>query len=135
MGDVGATNTSRLRLFVGAVLLLTVMVAVMSARSDSAAATPRVIEGWAMPNIAGTAISLHASASVTDENSGDGFIVAGASWAGPDGVWHDGTDLPTCIGTDPGSFTHVRLGVIDVRGGEAPSGPRIVWLRCLARAD
>ncbi|NGY65146.1 hypothetical protein G7043_40195 [Lentzea sp. NEAU-D13] len=68
-------------------------------------ATPDVVEGWAMPNAHGTAISLHDS---NDTRAGDGYIVTGASWAGRDGLWHDGADGPTCIGTDTATKTRVR---------------------------
>jgi hypothetical protein len=92
-------------------------------------ATADVVEGWAMPNASGTAISLHDS---NDTRAGSGYIVAGASWADRDGVWHDGTDGPTCIGTDTAAKTHVRLGIVDVDAGqEGVGGPRVVWLRCL----
>jgi len=92
-------------------------------------ATPDVVEGWAMPNGHGTAIALHDS---DDDREGTGYIVAGASWTGRDGVWHDGADGPTCIGTDTSTKTHVRLGIVDVKpDGEGDGGPRVVWLRCL----
>ena len=91
--------------------------------------TPDVVEGWAMPNANGTAISLHD----TDEpHDGEGYIVAGASWAGRDGVWHEGADGPTCIGTDTSAKTHVRLGIVEVAPDEeGVGGPHVVWLRCL----
>ena len=92
-------------------------------------ATPDVVEGWAMPNASGSAISLHDS---DDTRDGNGYIVAGAAWAGPDGLWHNGADGPTCIGTDTTVKTRVRLGIVDVAVGEGgPGGPRVVWLRCL----
>ncbi|MFD9701470.1 hypothetical protein [Lentzea sp. NPDC059081] len=92
-------------------------------------ATPDVVEGWAMPNAHGTAVSLHDS---NDTRVGSGYIVTGASWAGRDGLWHDGADGPTCIGTDTATKTRVRLGIVDVEPGEEGNGgPRVVWLRCL----
>jgi hypothetical protein len=92
-------------------------------------ATADVVEGWAMPNMSGTAISLHDS---DDTRDGNGYIIAGASWAGRDGRWHEGSDGPTCIGTDTTAKTHVRLGVVDVEvDEEGIGGPRVVWLRCL----
>jgi hypothetical protein len=61
----------------------------------------------------GTAISLH------DNND-------------TRGLWHDGSDGPTCIGTDTTVKTHVRLGIIDVQAHqEGIGGPRVMWLRCL----
>lgn len=93
-------------------------------------ATAGVVEGWAMPNASGTAISLHDS---NDSRDGSGYTVAGVSWAGKDGVWHDGSDGPTCVGTDTAAKTHVRLGIVDVEAvGEGIGGARVVWLRCLA---
>ncbi|GGM73395.1 hypothetical protein GCM10011609_06490 [Lentzea pudingi] len=93
-------------------------------------ATPDVVEGWAMPNAHGTAISLHDS---NDTRAGNSHIVTGASWASRDGLWHDGADGPTCIGTDTATKTRVRLGIVDVEPGEEGNGgPRVVWLRCLA---
>jgi hypothetical protein len=50
-----------------------------------------------MPNQSGTAISLLDS---RDAHDGEGYVVAGASWAGLDNLWHDGAHHPTCIGTD-----------------------------------
>lgn len=93
--------------------------------SSRHSATPDVVEGWAMPNTDGTAISLHDS---DDPRDGNSYIVAGASWAGLDGVWHDGADGPTCVGTDTTARTHVRLGIVDAEGA---GGPQVVWLRCL----
>jgi hypothetical protein len=91
--------------------------------------TPDVIEGWAMPNASGTAISLHDS---DDTREGSGYIVAGAWWADRDGVWHEGADGPTCIGTDTTVRTRVRLGIVDVEADEQGiGGPRVMWLRCL----
>jgi hypothetical protein len=92
-------------------------------------ATADVVEGWAMPNATGTAIALYDS---NDSRAGNSYIVVGASWVGRDGMWHDGADGPTCVGTDTASRTHVRLGIVDVKGGqEGTAGPRVVWLRCL----
>jgi hypothetical protein len=89
-------------------------------------ATPDVVEGWAMPNASGTAISLH------DSEDAGGYIVAGASWAGQDGAWHEGSDGPTCIGTDTTAKTHVRLGIVHVSpGSDGIGGPHVVWLRCI----
>lgn len=93
-------------------------------------ATPDVVEGWAMPHAVGNTISLHDS---DDTRVGNSYIIAGAWWAGPDGVWRDGS-LPeaTCVGTDPSSKIRVQLGIVDVEdGGEGIGGSRVVWLRCL----
>jgi hypothetical protein len=92
-------------------------------------ATPDVVEGWAMPNMHGTAISLHDS---DDTRDGDGYIIAGAQWSGQDNVWHQGADGPTCVGTDTTRKTHVRLGIVDVSPDEGvPGRPYVMWLRCL----
>ncbi|MCX2955328.1 hypothetical protein [Lentzea sp. NEAU-D7] len=91
-------------------------------------ATADVVEGWAMPNASGTAIALHNS----DDTRDGGYIIVGASWAGRDNVWHDGTDGPACVGTDTAVKTRVRLGIVDVEAHqEGVAGPRVVWLRCL----
>ena len=82
-----------------------------------------------MPNGHGTAILLHDS---NDTRAGGSYIVTGALWADRDGPWHDGSDGPTCVGTDTATKTHVRLGIVDVKvGQEGVGGPRVVWLRCL----
>lgn len=90
--------------------------------------TPDVVEGWAMPNIHGTAIQLHDS---DDTREGDGYVIAGVAWAGPDNLWHVGADGPTCVGTDTTKQVRVRLGVVDVEPDEGIGGPRVVWMRCL----
>src|SRR5689334_21571573 len=77
-------------------------------------ATPDV-EGWAMPNGSGVAIALHDS---DDTRAGTGYVIAGAWWAGRDGMWHDGGDGPTCVGTDPAVRTRVQIGVVDVEPRE-----------------
>jgi hypothetical protein len=47
-------------------------------------------------------------------------------------VWHEGDDLPTCVGTNTADKIHVRLGIVDVEPDrEGIGGPRVVWLRCL----
>ena len=67
-----------------------------------------------------------------DTLDGSGYIIAGASWVGQDGMWHDGADGPTCIGTDTATRTRVRLGIVDVEvDEEGIGGPRVMWLRCL----
>lgn len=81
-----------------------------------------------MPNASGTAIALHNS----DDSRDGSYIIVGASWAGRDNVWHDGTDGPTCVGIDTAVKTRVRLGIVDVEAHqEGVGGPRVVWLRCL----
>jgi hypothetical protein len=92
------------------------------------AASPRIVEGWATPNAAGTAISLHDS---RDGSPGEGYIVAGARWRGIDGVEHEGADLPTCVGTDTASSTHVRLGLVTVESPEGARWDQVAWLECL----
>ena len=59
-------------------------------------ATPRSVEGWAMPDADGSAISLHDS---PEDEWGEGYVVAGAHWRGSDGLGHEGGDVPTCNGT------------------------------------
>ena len=82
-----------------------------------------------MPNASGTAISVHDS---NDTRDGSGYIIVGASWAGQDGMWHDGSAGPTCIGTDTARMTRVQLGIVDVKVDEEEiGGPRVMWLRCL----
>ena len=81
-----------------AVLLGMLVVATVAFMFWDRPVSPRVIEGWAMPDASGTAISLHES---PDDEWGDGYVVAGAQWTDASGVWHDGADTPTCIGTDP----------------------------------
>jgi hypothetical protein len=91
-------------------------------------ASPRMVEGWATPNAAGTAISLRDS---RDGGPGEGYIVAGARWRGVDGVEHEGADLPTCVGIDTASSTHVRLGLVTVESPEGARWDQVVWLECL----
>jgi hypothetical protein len=91
-------------------------------------ASPQAIEGWAVPNAEGTAISLH---DAPDGTPGEGYIIAGAWWRGVDGVWHDGADVPTCIGTDTTALTHVRLGVVKVQNQDGMAWNQVAWLECL----
>jgi hypothetical protein len=113
-------------LVVPAVGLVFVVVGVWLTSTRSSVA-PDVVEGWAMPNMRGTAISLHDS---DDTRDGSGYVIAGASWAGPDDVWHDGADSPTCVGTDTTTRTRVQLGIVDVDADHG-SWAHVVWLRCL----
>ncbi|WP_181775317.1 hypothetical protein [Amycolatopsis pittospori] len=89
---------------------------------------PTVFEGWAWPNAAGNTIWL--TEAPDGRSEGDGFILAGARWTGPDHVRHDGAFGPTCVGTDTTSSTHVEIGVVDVEADGA-SWRHAVWLRCL----
>jgi hypothetical protein len=92
-------------------------------------ATPDVVEGWATPNVDGTAIWLYASESLAE---GDGYVIAGAPWKGTDNTWHlAGGRGPTCVGTDTSEATHVRVGIVEVEAGEGLGGPHVVWLQCL----
>ncbi|MFI6024937.1 hypothetical protein [Amycolatopsis magusensis] len=91
-------------------------------------ATPEILEGWAMPNAGGAAISLHDNG---DAASGNGYIIAGAAWVGRDNVWHEGASGPTCVGTDTSTRTRVRLAVVHAEPGEGIGGSLVVWLRCL----
>jgi hypothetical protein len=88
-------------------------------------AVPLIVEGWATPNIDGTAIGLSSEPGGNEE----GYIVAGATW-NEAGVWHDGAQLPSCIGNDPAVTTRVRLGVIHVKSDGAPANT-VVWIECL----
>lgn len=81
-----------------------------------------------MPNAAGTAINLHES---PEDASGEGYIIAGAEWRGADNMWHDGAEIPTCVGTDTGSFTHVRLGLVTVEKPDRGTWEQVSWLECL----
>ncbi|AIG81040.1 hypothetical protein [Amycolatopsis japonica] len=89
---------------------------------------PTTVEGWAWPNAAGNTIWL--TESPEGGSNGDGFILSGARWVGPDNVWRDGSSGPTCVGTDTTVATHVQLGVVDVRT-DGMSWRHAVWLRCL----
>jgi hypothetical protein len=91
-------------------------------------ASPRIVEGWATPNGSGTAVSLHDS---RHGGPGEGYVVAGAWWRGVDGATHDGADLPTCIGTDTTSSTHVRLGLVTVESPDGARWEQVTWLECL----
>jgi hypothetical protein len=95
---------------------------------DSRATSPRSVEGWAMPDASGTAVSLHDSPTA---EWGEGYIIAGASWRGTDNLWHQGDKGPTCVGTDTTSLTHVRLGVVTVGTPEGTRWERVAWLECL----
>ena len=91
-------------------------------------ASPGVVTGWAMPNATGTAISLHGS---PEGGPGEGYIIAGAEWQGIENEWHDGADLPTCVGTDTDSFTHVSLGLVTVEMPDGGTREQVTWLECL----
>jgi hypothetical protein len=61
-----------------------------------------------------------------------GTLAAGASWAGPDNMWHEGGRGPTCVGTDTAAKTHVQLGIVYVETGNGGiGGAHVAWLRCL----
>ena len=124
-----SAGTSRRQRLLWALLAVAVAVAAgYWLTSGRHTATPRVVEGWAMPNADGTAISLHESRDATP-NPGEGYVIAGAEWRGPDGSWRDGASLPTCVGTDTSSMTHVRLGVVNVTG----RGSHVAWLECMSQ--
>src|SRR5690606_25791400 len=99
----------------------------VAARNDGPA-TPRVVSGWAMPNEAGTRISLH---QAPQEAPGEGHVIAGAQWTGVDGLTHEGDDLPTCVGTDPSSSTRVQLGLVTVETPDGGVRDQVSWLECL----
>lgn len=88
-------------------------------------AVPSVVEGWATPNISGSAIGLSSEPGGEEE----GYIIAGAWWW-DGGGWRDGSHLPTCIGDDPTVTTHVRMGVIHVKSDPAVANT-VVWIECL----
>jgi hypothetical protein len=92
-------------------------------------AVPSIVEGWATPNIDGTAIGLSSERGGEEE----GYIIAGAMWS--DGLsWRDGSHLPTCIGDDPEVTTRVRMGVVSVDNGPVAPSPAntVVWIECLS---
>lgn len=97
---------------------------------DGGVQEPRVLEGIAMPNASGAAISLHDDVDGEPGERGEGYIIAGASWAGPDNVWHDGTQV-SCVGTDTAVGTRVELGLVTFSDPVVGRGDRVVWLRCL----
>ncbi len=97
---------------------------------DDGVQEPRVVRGIAMPNNTGEAISLHADEDGRPGERGEGYVIAGASWAGPDGVWHDGTDT-SCVGSEPDVGTRVELGLVEFSDPIVGDGTRVVWLRCL----
>jgi hypothetical protein len=52
-------------------------------------------------------------------------------------VWHNGADLPTCVGTDTTTRTHVQLGIVDIDSSGSDdvnvwTESYVAWLRCLA---
>ena len=98
------------------------------ARWSGDAVSPRIVEGWAMPNASGTAVSLHQS---PEDTSGEGYVIAGARWRGIDNVWHEGSDIPTCVGNDTGSFSHVMLGLITVETPDGGVWDQVTWLECV----
>jgi hypothetical protein len=122
------TDRRRVVTIVVAAMLALLVVAALWFWFAGRAVSPQTIEGWAVPNAAGTAISLHAS---RDGGPGEGYIVAGAWWRGVDEVWHDGADVPTCIGTDTTALTHVRLGVVKVQNQDGMAWNQVPWLECL----
>jgi hypothetical protein len=92
-------------------------------------AVPFVVEGWATPTGDGTAIGL----SFEPGGAEEGYIITGAMWWSEGGETHEGSDLPTCIGSDPTVTNHVRMGAIRVdAGNDAPSPANtVVWIECL----
>jgi len=88
-------------------------------------AVPFTVEGWATPSNDGTAISLSSEPGGT----GEGYIIAGAAWS-EGGPWHEGSDVPTCIGNDPNVITRIRMGVIHVQTDPSPANT-VVWIECL----
>ena len=105
-----------------------VAVATTATRLQNRDVRPTMVEGWAWPNSAGNTIWL--TETPDGRSKGDGFILAGARWTGPDNVWHDGAFGPTCVGTDTAAAAHVELGVVDVEA-DGVSWRHAVWLRCL----
>jgi hypothetical protein len=125
------TDSARRRLFIltGVVFGVTALaVGILWWLTVRHHATPDIVEGWAMPNAGGDAISLHDS---DDSRDGNGYIIAGASWSGPDGVVHTGSMRPTCIGTDTTVKKRVQLGIVDIEDSEFGKWAHVIWLRCL----
>ena len=91
-------------------------------------ASTHVVTGWAVPNAAGTAISLH---DAPEGGPGEGYVIAGAEWKAAGSGWHDGADIPTCVGTDTGSLTPVRLGLVTVETPDGGTREQATWLECL----
>jgi hypothetical protein len=116
------------RTVVAAVVLVAVLALVFWWYSGRADATPETVEGWAMPNAPGDAVVLYDSPDPT--GAGVGYIIAGAMWSETDNVWHQGSDSPTCVGTDTTVRKHVQLGVVHVDADHS-SWTHVVWLRCL----
>lgn len=122
------TGLARRRAILAVVVVLGLALVLVLMAGWGRAASPRLVEGWAMPNHSGTAISLHDS---PDGGPGEGYVVAGAWWQDVDGTVHDGADLPTCIGSDTTSRTHVRLGLVTVTSSEGGWWDHVTWVECL----
>lgn len=126
---LGKQNQRRPTTIAISVALGLLLVLAVSRAWSGSAVSPHVVEGWAMPtNAAGTAVSLHAS---PDAAAGEGYLIAGAQWRDIDDVWHDGADIPSCVGTDSSSRTHVRLGFVTVETPDGGTRDQVTWLECL----
>lgn len=117
-----STRAGRLAIVLAVVLALVIGWWLLVGRHQ---AVPAIVEGWATPNVDGTAIGLSPERGGEEE----GHIIAGAMWK-EDGVWHEGSHLPTCVGDDPTVTTRVRMGVIHVISDPAPANT-VVWIECL----
>ena len=87
---------------------------------------PQVLEGYTTAvNADGTAIGL----SEQSGGAGEGYVIAGATWRGVGGAWHD--TFPTCL-EPQSSGNRVRLGILQTEPTEdGPGRPVVVWLQCL----
>lgn len=96
------------------------------ARWSGDAVSPRIVEGWAMPNASGTAVSLHQS---PEDTSGEGYVIAGARWRGIDNVWHDLISRRASATTLARSA--IMLGLITVETPDGGVWDQVTWLECL----
>ena len=98
---------------------------------DDHTASVRVVEGWAYQ--AGTSGGIGCCGESWGEAGGSGYDVAAVLWrdlGGPSPSWTEADDSPECLGANTPVL--IRMGVVDVRpNGDAPGGPRVVWLECL----
>lgn len=98
---------------------------------DDGVQEPRVVRGIATPDTSGSIVTFHEGApDVAPGADGDRYVIAGATWAGTDNVWNDGTQT-SCVGTDTSVSTRVELGLVEFSDPVVGQGTRIVWLRCL----
>ncbi len=123
-----ATSSTRLKVMATLVALVLLAAAVIWVWLRVMPVSPKAVEGWAQPNADGTAIGLLDS---PDAENGESYVIAGADWRHVGGPWTDGTSSPTCVGTDPGVMTRVRLGLVMVKVPEGSTRQQVIWLECL----